>query len=63
MTKESEGLRGMGDLVAVVTEKTGIKKVVDTVTDALGIEDCGCESRQEKLNVIPIPFYNGRKDS
>ena len=61
MTEKDQGLKGMGDLVAVVTEKTGIKKVVETVTSAVGIEDCGCDARQEKLNVI-IPFNRGRKN-
>jgi hypothetical protein len=46
---------GLGDVIAKITEKTGIKKVVDTVTEALDI-DCGCEARQEKMNIIPTPF-------
>ena len=39
----------MGDDVAKITRKTGIKKVVDKVFDKLG-KDCGCDKRQEKLN-------------
>lgn len=45
--------RGFGDDVAAFTQVTGIKKLVKTVTKAVGIEDCGCEQRQEDLNVIP----------
>lgn len=46
-----EGSTGLGDTVAKVTRKTGIKKVVDKVFDKLG-RDCGCDKRQEKLNQI-----------
>jgi len=46
-----QGSTGLGDTVAKVTRKTGIKKVVDKVFDKLG-KDCGCDKRQEKLNQI-----------
>ena len=36
---------GLGDLVESFTEATGIKKVVESIT-----EDCGCAARKEKLN-------------
>lgn len=49
-------MEGLGDLVAKVTEVTGIKAVVDAVTNG----DCGCESRQRKLNEM-FPF-NAPKD-
>ena len=44
---------GLGDVVEKVTKATGIKKVVDTVSDVLGI-DCGCEERKAKWNKIRI---------
>lgn len=43
---------GWGDRLASFTEKTGIKDVVNTVTKAVGIEDCGCAKRQEQLNEL-----------
>lgn len=43
--------RGLGDTIAKFTTATGIKKVVDTVAEATGL-DCGCEARQEKLNEV-----------
>lgn len=46
----------IGDKIEAVTKATGIKKVVDTVFDALG-KDCGCEARKEKLNEL----FRGRK--
>jgi hypothetical protein len=56
---------GLGDLVEKVTEVTGIKKLVETVTDALGI-DCGCEERKESWNNITIDsiksFFRNKKD-
>ena len=56
-----QNLRGMGDIVALITEKTGIKWVVDKVSNAIGI-DCNCPVRQEKINV-KLPFNGTRKDS
>lgn len=37
--------KGWGDRVADFTKATGVEKVVKTVTNAMGIEDCGCEKR------------------
>ena len=60
MSRKINDLRGLGDLVEVITDKTGIKSAVKKVTESLGIDDCGCENRQEKLNVY-IPFNRGAK--
>ena len=44
-------IKGLGDIVALVTKYTGIKWVVKKIWG----EDCGCDERQEKLNkVFPI---------
>jgi len=43
--------RGLGDTLAKITKATGVKKVVDTVFDAIK-KDCGCRERQSKLNKI-----------
>lgn len=51
-TSPSEGI---GDTVAKVLHFTGVDKVVDFVTDALEIEDCGCNKRREMLNSI-LPY-------
>lgn len=42
--------QGLGDTIAKVTHYTGISKLTDVITDALGIEDCGCNRRREELN-------------
>ena len=42
--------RGLGDDLKKVFDATGITKVVEVVTDVLGIEDCGCTRRQETAN-------------
>jgi hypothetical protein len=42
--------RGLGDTIAKITHYTGIAKAVEVVTEALGIEDCGCGARQEWAN-------------
>ena len=41
--------KGFGDSVEKFTTKTGIKKVVEKVTKAAGIEDCGCGKRKRYL--------------
>lgn len=43
--------KGFGDTVEKITTATGIKKVVDTVADALDV-DCGCDKRKKKLNEL-----------
>ena len=43
--------KGLGDTIEKITEVTGIKAVVEAVSDATGI-DCGCESRKELLNKL-----------
>ena len=49
--------RGLGDTIAKITHATGIDKVVDKITDALGIEDCGCGDRHKWANEF-IPYDN-----
>jgi hypothetical protein len=41
--------KGLGDSIAKFTTATGIKTVVDKVSDGLNIP-CGCKARQEALN-------------
>lgn len=43
--------KGLGDTVEQITTATGIKAVVDAVSNATGI-DCGCDARKEFLNKI-----------
>ena len=53
--------KGLGDTIEKFTTKTGIKKAVKVISDAVGVEDCGCNSRKEKLNnpklIINKTFY------
>lgn len=46
---EKENSVGLGDVIQKVTEVTGIKKVVDAIT-----EDCGCDDRKEKFNKVVL---------
>ncbi len=41
--------RGLGDDIERITKATGIKKMVDTVSQGLNIP-CGCEHRKNMLN-------------
>ena len=51
-------MEGAGDLIHKFTEKTGIKKIVDTVASKTGT-DCGCGERREKLNnMFPFKKHN-----
>ncbi len=40
---------GLGDKIENFTTTTGIKKIVDTVSQGLNIS-CGCQQRKESLN-------------
>ena len=42
---DKENTVGLGDVVEKVTRATGVKKVVEAITD-----DCGCDERKDKFN-------------
>jgi hypothetical protein len=52
--------KGLGDTIEKFTTATGVKKVVDTISEITG-KDCGCYGRKEKLNnpnlIINKTFY------
>ena len=50
--KSEKPERGFGDKVADVLESSGLTLFVETLTDAVGIEDCGCTDRISTLNKI-----------
>lgn len=41
--------RGLGDTIEKITTVTGIKAVVDKVSQVLD-KDCGCSSKRDSLN-------------
>jgi len=49
--------RGLGDSIEKFTTKTGIKTIVDSVSEGLNIP-CGCQQRKEALNKM-FPYKNG----
>lgn len=53
--------KGFGDTIASFTEATGIKTLVESITD-----NCGCDQRQESLNnpdlLINKLFYGTKQD-
>jgi len=49
--------RGLGDTIAKITKATGVEQVVKAVTQAVGIEDCGCDARKDALNRV-FPYNN-----
>ena len=46
--------RGLGDTVHKITKATGIKTMVERVSEGLNIP-CGCEARREALNRL-VPY-------
>ena len=50
--------RGLGDSIEKFTKATGIKKVVNKVSEGLNIP-CGCEGRRDAMNVLFQ--YNNKK--
>jgi hypothetical protein len=50
--------KGLGDTIAKVTNAVGLDKVAETIANAMGKEDCGCNKRREKLNdMFPYKKY------
>ena len=43
--------KGLGDTVEKFTKATGIKTIVDKVSQGLNVP-CGCQQRKEKLNEL-----------
>ena len=43
--------KGLGDTIEKITEATGIKAVVEAVSEVTGI-DCGCGERKDLLNKL-----------
>ena len=48
--------KGLGDTIEKVTKATGIKRVVDAVSESTG-KDCGCGKRRDALNRV-FPYKN-----
>ena len=42
--------KGIGYSIEAAIKVARIDKVVNAITNAVGIEDCGCDKRKEKLN-------------
>jgi hypothetical protein len=57
--------RGIGDTIHRITSATGIKSVVNKISEIAG-EDCGCEKRRERLNnpdiLVNRIFYKNKKN-
>ena len=43
--------KGLGDTIEQITTATGIKAVVDKISEVTGVP-CGCEDRKETLNKL-----------
>ena len=51
--------KGLGDSIENFTTKTGIKSMVDRVSQGLNIP-CGCEGRRKAMNTL-FPYSRGGK--
>lgn len=52
--------RGLGDSIEKFTKATGIKNIVDRVSEGLNIP-CGCEGRRDALNIL-FPYNNKKNE-
>lgn len=51
----NQDIKGLGDIVAKITQVTKLGQVAKGVATAMGKDDCGCQARQEALNkMFPI---------
>ena len=53
---EKEKSKGLGDSIEKFTKATGIKKVVDKISEVTK-KDCGCGKKKENLNRL-FPYNN-----
>ena len=52
--------KGLGDSIEKFTKATGIKNIVDRVSEGLNIP-CGCEGRRDALNIL-FPYNNKKNE-
>ena len=51
----NQDIKGLGDIVAKITQATKLDQVAKGIATAMGKDDCGCAARQEALNkMFPI---------
>jgi len=50
--------KGLGDSIEKFTKATGIKKVVNKVSEGLNIP-CGCEGRRDAMNIL-FPYKQNK---
>lgn len=53
-------MNGLGDVVEAAAKATGVKAVVDKISEVTG-KDCGCGKRKEALNEA-VPFKKDPPD-
>ena len=51
--------KGLGDTIEKITTITGVKKVVETISEKTG-KDCGCQKRKDQLNQM-FPYTSDTK--
>ena len=51
-----EKSKGLGDTIEKITKATGIKKVVDNISEVTK-KDCGCGKKKQTLNRL-FPYNN-----
>jgi hypothetical protein len=56
---ENQESKGLGDTIAKITNAVGLDKVAETVANAMGKEDCGCNKRRNKLNEL-FPYTSNK---
>jgi hypothetical protein len=52
--------KGLGDVVKRVAEATRMDKVATFVAKKMGVKDCDCNERADKLNEF-VPFKRRRR--
>ena len=60
MTMKDTKSQGLGDTIAKITSATKLDKLAEKIAEVAGAEDCGCKSRQSKLNTM-FPYKNSRE--
>lgn len=43
---------GLGDDIKKITSATKLDKIAESIAKSIGMQDCGCDNRQDKLNKL-----------
>lgn len=53
--------KGLGDTISKITAASKLDKIAEAIAKRLGMDDCGCDERRERLNKL-FPYTDKKKE-